>query len=347
MMVGIRVDCNANIATGHIMRCLAIAEEIRRQGVEVSFIVSDSAAATLAESYGYECHCLKNDYSNKDGEVERILALIEEKKLMFLLIDSYEVTETYLNELHKHIRLGYIDDLNAFHYGVDLLINYTRNVTMDEYKHWDDDKVTYLLGSKYVPLRMEFRDKVRDIKEEVTDVLLTTGGSDPLGISNVIAKELVSTSELSNVKVHLVVGRLFDHVKELERLADAHPQIILHQNVTNMAEVMIQCDLAISAGGTTIAELCACGIPTIAFSFTDNQSGIFEYGKDNIVLLVGDICNDTAAGARKVVNEVVRSKSNYRLRRELSMTANNAIDGNGAGRIANAIVGVIERLEER
>ena len=102
---------------------------------------------------------------------------------------------------------------------------------------------------------------------------------------------------------------------------------------------MRRCDLAVSAGGTTLAELYACGIPVICFSIADNQlKGTMAYASEGLMLYAGNVVNERKTVIRNVIQDMKILVSNYGTRRAMAEKANKVIDGKGAERIAEQII---------
>lgn len=129
----IRTDMNNQIATGHMMRCLAIADALQKNRIKVNFIVADESALELLKKYGYKAIILYTKWNNKEAELPVLKKYIQKLNIKKMLIDSYEVTEKYLREVHNLVRVMYIDDLNINPYEVDALVcyaNYWKNFIM-------------------------------------------------------------------------------------------------------------------------------------------------------------------------------------------------------------------------
>ena len=112
----IRVDANDNIGIGHMMRCLSIAKAMRRRGVELTFFVADKKSAAMVAEAGFGYVCLNSDYDLLDVESDKLLQIMRERCADRLLIDSYYVTETYLQKIREVAHVAYIDDINKFIY---------------------------------------------------------------------------------------------------------------------------------------------------------------------------------------------------------------------------------------
>ncbi len=337
-MIGIRADANETIATGHVMRCIAIAQQLKQLKQEFVFITADQFTTNFLSEKGYKSICLNTSWNEKDSEIDLIIKCIKDNNIKKLIVDSYEVTKLYLSNLKKHTKVIYIDDLYKFDYPVDMLINYALNIDENRYKYLNKE-VLLLLGSGYTPLREEFQDSKIEIKDIVSNVLITTGGSDNLRIIEKIVKEIINKEIYSEMKFHIIVGAFFYNLEELKTLAKKNKNIVLYQHVTNMAEIMKVCDVAISAGGTTLAELSACGLPTICFAVADNQlDGMQMYANREIMITVGDIRKNIDQSINHILELLVKLMKNKELREKLYEKEKECIDGNGARRIAEKVV---------
>ncbi|MFA9376900.1 MAG: UDP-2,4-diacetamido-2,4,6-trideoxy-beta-L-altropyranose hydrolase [Lachnotalea sp.] len=337
-MIGIRADANEIIATGHVMRCIAIAQQLKQLKQEFVFIVADQFTTKFLSKRGYNSICLNTSWENKDSEIEVIVKCIKDNAIEKLIVDSYQVTRFYLENLQKHTKVIYIDDLNKFEYPVDMLINYALIVDGNKYKYLNKN-VLQLLGGEYTPLREEFQNNKIKIKNSVLNVLITTGGSDHLCIIEKLVKKIIDAKIYRNIKFHIVVGAFFYNVKELEELTEKNKNIILYQHITNMAEIMVLCDVAISAGGTTLAELSSCGLPTICFAVADNQlDGVQMYANREIMISVGDIRKNIVQSINEILEWLAKLMKDKALREKLSQKEKECIDGNGAKRIAEKVV---------
>ena len=111
-----------------------------------------------------------------------------------------------------------------------------------------------------------------------------------------------------------------------------------------MAKLMLQCDLAVTAGGTTVYELCALGVPFVCFSYAENQEALTEYaGRQKIGLCAGKYHGDSAGTLDNIGNLVRRAAEDWQLRRQLSQRAKGLVDGLGAKRLAEGMLVQEER----
>lgn len=290
-MIFFRADANEQIATGHVMRCAAIAKELIDKGQEVCFLVADKVSEKVVESQGLPVIVLDKQWDDLNQEISLMCELLKQHRPDWLLIDSYYVTVEYFRELHKWTRIAYIDDLNQFRYECDMLINYSVYASdMNYEREYLNTKL--LLGCKYVPLRKAFRDlQMHAIRKNVQDILLLTGGSDTyhvaLNFVNEIAKQ---QKKWANITFHVVCGRFNSDMAELEQIARRLENIKIYPFVDGIEMLMQQADIAISAGGSTLYELCACGTPAITYCMADNQlRNIEKFAQLGLMKYSGDV----------------------------------------------------------
>lgn len=337
-MIGIRVDANEKIAMGHLMRCISIAKQLKALGEEIVFVISEAYAKPYIEECGYECVCLGNRYNEKESEVPALLNIIRRYSVSKLLLDSYEVTYKYMEALKAHCRLCYIDDLNLFCYPADMIINYTFKTDKKQYNGMGYKEERFLLGEAYVPLRPEFGQEPIAVKKKIESIFLTTGGTDEYNMIISILKELQSEPQLSVMKKNVVIGKFYRNLEELYRLAAEDGQIQIYHDIPDIWRVMRMSDIAISAGGTTLAELCACGLPTVCFAIAENQlPGTAAYSAEGLMLLAGNVMTERRQVIENVVCNVKMLAMDFNKRENMAGKARSVIDGRGAYRIAEEI----------
>ncbi|MBQ9119706.1 MAG: UDP-2,4-diacetamido-2,4,6-trideoxy-beta-L-altropyranose hydrolase [Lachnospiraceae bacterium] len=336
-MIMIRTDANNQIAMGHLMRCMSIGLQLSALGEEVLFVLSEPDAVEQVKQKGFACVCLHNHYNEKEQETEALLHFVKEKQCELLFLDSYEVTLPYMKALKAQTRLAYLDDLNLFCYPADLIVNYTFGTTRELYaERGYEETQEFLLGSRYVPLRPEFAAGRIAIRPKVQDILVTTGGTDEQDILCGMAECL---KKYPLVQKHLVAGRFYHKPEALKALEQEDVTVHVYHNVSDMAGLMRRCDLAVSAGGTTLAELAACGIPTVCFSVAENQvAGTQAYAAAGMLRYAGDVRNGRLQLLDRISSEVERLYGQPTQREQLGETAYSQVDGKGAERIARRLV---------
>lgn len=101
--------------------------------------------------------------------------------------------------------------------------------------------------------------------------MISTGGTDPCHAAESLLSQLIDSEESRDWCFHVLAGPMHSDRKSLEQMALSHPGLRLYEHVAQMAELMQRCDLAVSAAGTTLFELCSAGTPAVSFTMADNQ----------------------------------------------------------------------------
>ena len=342
-MIIFRADGNKIIGSGHVMRCVAIAEALRILHIESLFVLAENTFVKVLEEHHFKYEILQSDYCDMESEIESFRELLDIYFPEAIIIDSYYVTFHYLESIKQYGKVIYIDDRAEFAYPVDILVNYNIFAKETEYKNlYKSSKMTIptlLLGAKYVPLRKEFQNTQKNIlKEEVFKILISTGGADSEHVMLNIVKYLEKHSIFGNYEFHFVIGAMNGDKDEICKRTKDMKNIVLHQNVESMQRLIHNCDIAVSAAGTTLYELCACGIPTITYILADNQIVAEKiFAEREIMLSAGDI--RTKSDFLEELFQLLNKLSNdYALRIKLVKNAYQAVNANGVNILARKIL---------
>lgn len=342
-MIFIRTDTNQTIATGHLMRCIAIAEGARSLGEETLFFLADENGTELLDSRGFFYEILGTEWDHMEEETPVLFPLLREYGVRKLLIDSYAVTAPYLRAVSRETEAWYLDDLNAFHYPVQGIICYANYHEKYDYPgNYPDARL--LLGAEYVPLRPEFKDLPgHPSQRQIQKLLVLSGGADPENVLERILEMLKKeylTMRAPDLcfRVNVVCGRFYQRYKELKKSCEEFQSISIYQTVPTLLSMMREADLAISAGGITLYELCAAGTLTISYSMADNQlDNVKQFEKDGLMYYAGDARRE---GFLSGIQEGLRYYESLspEKRTELSGRLQNTVDGHGAERIARRLI---------
>lgn len=341
-MILFRADGNHSLGVGHIMRCLSIADAFREIGEEVVFVVADDSMSGLISLRGYRAIPLDTNYSDMAGELKRMLMRVDEVSPQLIVVDSYYVTAQYLSALKMRSPIAYIDDVMAFAYPVDFLINYNvyADKTAYEQLYADNNLIPpeFLLGTTYAPLRKQFKTlPPKIISEKCSDIFISTGGADPAHLALRYAKYIVAHDCGNSIKYHILVGAMNPDLVAIEDIAADCDNILVHSNVSDMKSLICSCDFAISAAGSTLYEICACGVPLITYVMADNQiPGAMAFASNGLALYCGDIRDGDICPA--VFRAVEQLASDCGKRQSLSRKMQRLIDGNGAERMAHQLL---------
>lgn len=333
-MLYFRVDMNPTIATGHMMRCLSIADEVRVYGGDVTFISADEYPKELCYARGYDVIVLDSDWSDMESELPKLMNIIEIYDIRTLLVDSYQVTQEYFKRLQEQVEVTYLDDLDKFAYPVERLICYANYWRLLSYAKKMDNTEKYL-GTEYVPIRKAFQNCPKKvIADKIQNILLLSGGTDSYGI---IERMIEYFKDEKNIRFVTICGRFYEGFEELKDKYREYPNLVFYKNVSNLEKYMKEADLAISAGGTTLYELCAVGTPTISYSFADNQLyNVEQFAVEGLIDYAGDVRNENIFQKTIELYRKYSEKADIRKERSIKMQA--AVDGNGAKRVAEVLL---------
>jgi UDP-2,4-diacetamido-2,4,6-trideoxy-beta-L-altropyranose hydrolase len=354
-MIGIRADANRIIATGHVMRCITIAKEIVKQGESVTFFVADEESRELVNLYakgvtGIETVVLGSNWQDMEKEIPALVRELKERNVSALLVDSYQVTCSYFEELKDICPIAYMDDLGKEPYPVDILINYSGYYESMNYKVLYKGQSGYrkaptelLLGLSFAPLREQFYEKP-DIGQEESDdfnILVTSGGTDNYRMLSGVIKAMEEQDLISKANFKVVAGNMVSGIDILEDYAGRYKNVEVLKNVEQMADLMRSCNLAIAAAGTMLTECAAVGLPVIYYQVADNQKfNVSFWQGTGGMSFAGDV---TKEGAREEALQNICAKVKTLLTDKEKLSAmKNALsgvtDGCGAVRIAKALL---------
>lgn len=339
--IGIRADGGTAIGLGHLMRCLSLALEFNNLKNNVYFISNEKH--DFLTQYGFEVIKVEK-VEDLDYEIDSILKIIDKYTIDCLIVDHYGVSTDYMTELSKNINiLVYIDDFCKNSFSVDILINGNIYVDKDCYpsRH---KKTNFLLGNKYTLLRKEFlKLPRRKIKKAPSHIMITTGGSDNQNLTIRLLKILIASDLTKYIQIKVVIGKNFKNNLEIEDYAKEYENMILHYNVSNMAKIMRESDLALSTSGTSLYELAITGTPSISFIKVNNQErSARKMNELNCTMNLGwyNQIDDSIISER-----VIELLKNYNLRKEMSKLGQKIFDGKGALRCVRAILTALKKLE--
>lgn len=342
-----RADASVSAGTGHVMRCLALAQhmnlDLRRNSGHDSLFVS----ATMTPS-------LKNRLRGENIEVVNLAVApygpddacetASRAKAMgaeWVVVDGYGFGSDYQDVLKQNgLRVIFLDDYgHAGSYSADIILN--QNVSAREEWYSKRDACTrLLLGPDYILLRREFlewREKRTARTGAVRHVLVTLGGADPAHITEKALRAMARTGFSGTISV--IIGGSNPHKSALEAQADSiDGNIRVAVDAPDMPARMAEADLAISAAGTTSWELLFMGVPFLAGSSAGNQTAVAEaleqLGLAENIGWYADTTEDELAG------RIARLIADTELRLELSRKGLETVDGNGAARVLQAMRGM-------
>lgn len=340
MNIVFRVDSSIQIGLGHLMRCVAFADELKREGYKVTFICR-ALEGNQIESVEHKVIVLeKNDNFQSDDDYLNWLGATQQtdaqqtikvfpKMTDLLVVDSYALGHQWHQNLREYAkRILVIDDLADRQFDCDILLNQNIGVQENSYKGKVPRNCKLLLGCDYALLRPEFAErreqslKKKQGNKKIQNVLVSLGGSDPDNVSLDILQQLDD-----RFKVVVVLGKTSPHNEIIEHYAKGKSiEVII--NADNMADLMLDADIAIGAGGSTSWERCCLGLPTLLCVLADNQKIAAERLEElGAVIIVRNLKKDL----KSIID-------NGQCQNTMSNIAQSICDGLGCKRVVRSVV---------
>jgi UDP-2,4-diacetamido-2,4,6-trideoxy-beta-L-altropyranose hydrolase len=346
MTLLIRADASANIGTGHVMRCLALAQAWQDGAGKAVCAMAETTPAIDARLKSERCEIvhIKTD-SGTENDASQTTALAKHFGAKCVAVDGYQFSAEYQRALKDAgCKILFLDDYgHALHYYADIVLN--QNVSVLEAMYEARESYTrLLLGTRYCLLRREFapwQRWERKIAPRAQKVLVTMGGSD---VGNVTSRAMkaIASLKLKDLETTVVIGGSspnfespnFESAKSAAVNAGSKIKII--RDVSNLAALMAESDVAISAAGSTCWELCQLGLPSILIDVAKNQTAVArEMHARGCAIHAGS--GDIST--RQIAEQLERLLSSLDLRESLSRGSRELVDGKGAGRVASVLLG--------
>lgn len=341
----VRADANQQIGAGHVMRCLALAEAWQDHGGEVVFVgdivanlrdrLSENGIKTIAVSAIYPDPA---DFESVRTVVEWIAASPES---IWIVVDGYRFDVGYLSLLKAlKVSLLVIDDTVSLpFYPADIVLNQGAGAADLNYPPAVGTK--FLLGEHYRMIRREFRmlgTVDREPPRRSERLMIAMGGADSRNVTGQLLAAFAK-SACSDMAIDVVVGPANRYVNELRDMVaslDMSETRLLLQPY--MPEVMCRADMAISAGGSTLCELAFMGVPCLAITVASNQER--EVDSLDARGVVRSLGAWEELDATTVVSACVQLISDSRTRGQMIQAGRRIVDGCGADRVVESMLGV-------
>lgn len=256
----IYANASYNIGTGHVMRSLALADFLSEKGCQISFMTDSTLPGNMASLI------VSRGYQTIEPSIENI-----PERTDLLIIDNYNIDEKFESIARMRTKsIMVIDDLANRKHDCDILLDQNYDNKAERYKNLVPSHCQLLLGSKYVMLRDEFlKEKVNVRKRDgsIKRILVNFGGSDPVDMTS----RVLDILKTYDVKVDVVMGKSALYLAKVSKICDQNKNFTLHVNTSQMAKLIVNADLAIAAGGTSIWERSFLELPSIIIAIADNQ----------------------------------------------------------------------------
>lgn len=321
-----RCDASPHIGTGHVMRCLTLAQKFKERRFHVSFLSTQETLETvraLRES-GFPVH-IGNEMSHAD----------------WLVVDHYGLDKSYESAARRWTKnIMVIDDLADRAHDCDLLMDQTYGRDPSDYKALVPETCKILAGAQYALLRKDFSRLRQTLDRDFSKaqrVLISFGGINPKGATEYTLSMIRGYKEKS-LDIDVVTGAgalsllsVKDAVAAIEN--DGFHKITLHLDTPHIANLMVQADLCIGAAGATSWERCCLKLPTIALELADNQKLVLEnLEKAGAIYNMGSVDTLKAPDFLEVFSRLMAPNSET-LRQDMGQKAGALCHGQGTDRV--------------
>jgi spore coat polysaccharide biosynthesis predicted glycosyltransferase SpsG len=332
-----RVDGGTEMGMGHVYRSLAIAEELCSiSSADVQFLMSAEhpEGVKRVSGAGYTVRVLSG------GGVEAILEAIQDYSPNIVVNDRPFLEKEYLEALAKlgASTVNLVDSLEDIERPADITSMIIATMREDQLERED-----YYGGPEFAILRESFAGRAKSVREEAREVVVSFGGSDPQGLTLKVLRALDGVDKSrGELTVKAVLGPAFSYGQELaELLPKLRYQPILLENVEHMAETLSEADLVFCAGGMTVYEIAALGIPGIVLCQNAREQRRMEhYSRSGSIEHLG---LGTEVGEKRICDTAQRLLADVGRRRAMSEAGRKLVDARGAQRVAEVVKNAVQR----
>ena len=352
MNVILRTDASLEIGTGHVMRCLTLAQALQDHGARCRFVSREHPGHMVdaVRAAGFDVLALPEPQPNFACSEEQGLypawlgadpatdalqtrALLPDQLVDWLVVDHYAIDARWETNMRSAChRLLVIDDLADRLHDCDMLLDQTLNRQPADYAELLPSGCAILTGSRYALLRPEFAaERTTSLKRkrggQIRRLLIAMGGVDLHDVTSRVLLALVVCNLPSDIEVDVVLGWQAPWQDKVRQAARQLPFAVqVHVGIDNMARLMVECDLAIGAAGTTALERCCLGLPTIALILAPNQ----REGAEALKAAGAVVVIDSDIGLGQALATAWRHVSALGVVEQMSEAAARLCDGRGA-----------------
>ena len=323
-----RVASEARVGGGHVSRCLAVATAMG-DTVAVLMVLDPGAEAAAAR-------CAEAGIATTEAPLDVAAGR------GVCVLDGYDFTATDYVYYASIAPLAVFDDLGDPPAAASLVINATPGLSGDR---WRDTPA--LLGPRFAPIRPEFAALPDRPVPAMPEHILVTLGRTP---AHAEAERVLDAIEAArnhefDPAVTLILPGAADMPDNLRRIIDRPSQrITTVESVSDMAAMLFETDLVIGAGGVSLLERMAAGIPSVSVVLADNQRASIQGAAALGATRACEFDDDSATG-ENLEEAIWRLARDPELRAAMARAGRDAVDDQGAKRIADALVMLVPENE--
>ena len=328
--IAFRIDADAVIGSGHFMRCLPLANELKQRGAKCEFLCLSihPSLQVQATDQGHSFQIFPDE--------QDIIQYLESNQPDWLVIDHYLLDNSFEQTVAAFCgAVMVIEDLDRPNHTCALLLDQSALKVPEDYKDIVSPDCVLLLGPQYALLRPEFREHKKKSARGWTRGLICFGGADPDNISLKLLEVIAAVPALTQLHWTLIAGPANPHRHSLEAFSQTGPlQLEIIPSSDQIARLMAEHDFAIGAAGGMTWERACVGIPTLAMPIADNQLAgirILEH------FSLAETTQLQELNPAKLLSKLhaLQEKSKEYLQKNQEF-----VDGMGAGRVCEAMLSV-------
>lgn len=358
MNIAIRVDSSFVIGSGHVIRCLILAEELKELGANIIFVCRDHQGNLISfiKEQNYTVYVLpmsnKNnaltDYKEWVGAptlidaketIEGVLSLFD--TIDVLIVDHYGIDCFWEREIRTYTKnITVIDDFANRSHNCDLIIDPVVESNLGCTRHPNlPDQCIRLFGPKYAFIGKSLH-KWRHLKKIKTDrktILLYLGRLDNFQVTRLVVQAFKNVAT-PHIQMKVIIPDINEQFASLKETVQESPNITLNSYTKNLPEFLARASLVVGGCGITSFERIFLRTPSLGIIMADNQKLLAHQLQKHKVTNVIGTCSDI-----KITDlEFLLSKfCAGELELPTDATLKNFIDGKGAERVALEIVKLV------
>ncbi len=316
MRIAIRADGSAAVGLGHLGRCMALAQALKRRSRSAPVFISvDPACNRWVRARGFSV-------------VPRLSG-----KWDLLIGDSYRFSPSDVDDMRRRARrLVLLDDCGAISGGCDWILNGSPAADRVAYRA---SEAALLLGPEFQPMRREFWRQIprRKTRQIVRDVLVYLGGGTGWASMRPVVESVLEA--LPRATVRVIIGPLAADVPT----RPPSSRVVIHRAPASLTSILTRCDLAVVTAGQVLLEAAWAGLPAVVMIAAENQRLNAEaMERRGVARLVGFLDARSLPGLRRTLKALARSP---RMRVTLARRGQELVDGRGALRVASVLLGPV------
>ena len=305
MNIVFRVDASIRIGSGHVMRCLTLANALQKAGHCVLFICRDYPGSLIEfisqqqfdvialpfdMGMAYTQQPISDNYQqwlwvSAQVDVEETVAHLKCRKIDWMIVDHYALSDIWEKQIRPYVKhMMVIDDLANRVHQCDILLDQNYYIDLDtRYDPYVPAHCTRLLGPTYALIRADFlklhadREKQgKHLLSDIHQILIFMGGVDLENMTLRILKYFQAHGLLLKYQLNVVLGVANPNETSVKNFCEMNPSVSYHVAPREFNALIASADLIIGAGGSSVYERCLAGVPSCVFSLADNQKKICE-----------------------------------------------------------------------